>query len=244
ILLLFCSIAIGQAAAPPNIIFIMADDLGFGHLGCYGQKKIKTPNIDQLAAEGMRFTQCYAGSHVCAPSRSVLMTGLHAGHTPLRANGGGRALADEDLTVAEVLKSAGYVTGGFGKWGLGTEDSPGRPTRQGFDEFFGFYHQVHAHFYYPYYLWQNETKYPLPENEGGKRGSYSHDVIHSKALEFIRRNRERRFFAYLPYTLPHVELVVPADSMKPYQGKWPETPLPDPRPGYIGAEEPLATYAG
>jgi arylsulfatase A len=233
-----------SAPAPPNIVFIMADDLGFGHVGCYGQKKILTPNIDRLASEGIRFTQCYAGSHVCAPSRSVLMTGLHTGHTPVRANGGGRSLLAQDVTIAEVLKSAGYVTGGFGKWGLGTEESQGFPGRQGFDEWFGFYHQVHAHFFYPYYLWHNETKYPLPSNEGRKRGQYAHDEIHAKALEFIRNNKSSRFFAYLPYTLPHVELVVPPDSMKPYQGKWPETALPDPRPGYIGADEPLATYAG
>src|SRR4026209_2066483 len=109
------------ASAPPNIVFIMADDLGFGHLGCYGQKKILTLNIDRLASEGMRFTQCYSGSHVCAPSRSVLMTGLHAGHTPVRANGGGRSLLAEDVTIGEILKPTGYATGGFGKWGLGTE---------------------------------------------------------------------------------------------------------------------------
>src|SRR5437762_6131082 len=166
--LCFSSLA---AAAPkqPNLVFILADDLGYAELGCYGQKKIQTPNIDRLASEGMRFTQCYAGSHVCAPSRSTLMTGLHTGHTPIRANGGYRYLYDEDVTVAEVLKKAGYITGGFGKWGLGTEETSGFPLKQGFDEWFGFYHQVHAHFYYPYYLWLNDTKFFLPENEGHQR---------------------------------------------------------------------------
>ena len=228
----------------PNIVFILADDLGYGMLGCYGQKKIKTPNVDRLAADGMRFTQCYAGCNVCAPSRSTLMTGLHTGHTPIRANGGGMALAADDVTVARVLKAAGYRTGCFGKWGLGVEHSTGHPNRQGFDEFFGYLHQVHAHFYYPYFLWKNEEKFPLPENEGRKRARYSHDEIHAQALAFIRANRDRPFFCYVPYTLPHVELVVPEDSLKPYRGLWKEEPLKDPRPGYIGADEPLATFAG
>jgi arylsulfatase A-like enzyme len=233
-----------EPKAVPNIVFILADDLGRGELGCYGQKKIETPNIDRLAAQGMKFTQCYSGSHVCAPSRSALMTGLHTGHTPIRSNGGGKALFAEDITVAEVLKRAGYVSGGFGKWGLGTEDSTGFPLKQGFDEWFGFYHQVHAHFHYPYYLWHNDTKFFLPENEGRKRARYAHDEIHKQALNFIRAQKDRKFFCYIPFTLPHVELTVPEDSMKPYRGKWPETPLPDPRANYIGAEEPYATHAG
>jgi arylsulfatase A-like enzyme len=228
----------------PNIVFILADDLGYGHLGCYGQKKIQTPNIDRIAKEGVRFTQCYAGCCVCAPSRSTLMTGLHTGHTPIRANGGGTALLPEDITVAKVLKEASYATGCFGKWGLGIEKSTGHPNRQGFDEFFGYLHQVHAHFYYPYFLWKNEERFPLPENERRKRVRYSHDEIQKQALAFIRANKDRPFFCYVPYTIPHVELVVPEESLKPYRGKWKEVPLPDPRPGYIGADEPLATYAG
>ncbi len=232
------------AAEPPNIVLIVADDLGYGELGCYGQRKIQTPRIDRLAAEGMRFTQFYAGSCVCAPSRSTLMTGLHTGHTPVRANGGGRSLADRDVTIAEVLKQAGYATGGFGKWGLGIEGSPGHPNRQGFDEYFGFYHQVHAHFHFPYYVWQNETKYPLPKNEDHRRGQYAPDEIQAQALKFIRQNQGRRFFCYIPCTLPHVELVVPEDSVRPYRGQFPEEPLPDPRPGYIGSDEPYATFAG
>jgi len=137
----------------PNIIFIMADDLGYGHLSCYGQEKFQTPNIDRLADEGMKFEQFYAGYTVCAPSRSVLMTGLHHGHTPVRSNSGSSSLLENETTVAQVLKKAGYITGGFGKWGLGLENMPGVPSKKGFDEFYGFYHQVHAHFYYPYWIY-------------------------------------------------------------------------------------------
>jgi arylsulfatase A len=245
LLLYVVGIAVTQAAPErANIVFILADDLGYGEVGCYGQKLIQTPNIDRLAAEGMRFTQCYSGSHVCAPSRSTLMTGLHTGHTPIRNNGGYRYLYAGDVTVAEVLKQTGYATGGFGKWGLGTENSPGAAWKQGFDEFFGYLHQVHAHFYYPYWLWKTDTRFLLPENEGRKRVRYSHDEIHKQALDFIRRHKDSPFFCYIPYTLPHVELVVPEDSTKPYRGKWKEAPLRDPRPGYSGAEEPYATFAG
>ncbi len=229
---------------PPNIVLIMADDLGYGEVGCYGQTMIPTPNIDRLAAQGMRFTDAYAGSSVCAPSRSTLMTGQHTGHTPIRANGGGQAIRPEDVTVAEVLKQAGYTTGGFGKWGLGVEGSTGHPNRQGFDMYFGFLHQVHAHFHYPYWVWKNGERYPLPRNEGHQRNQYAPDEIQAQALDFIRQNQDRPFFCYIPTTLVHVELVVPEDSMRPFRGKWPEEPLPDPRPGYIGAEEPLATFAG
>jgi len=229
---------------PPNLVFILADDLGPGHLGCYGQTKIRTPRIDRLAAEGMRFLQAYAGSCVCAPSRSTLMTGLHTGHTPIRANQGGAALADSDVTIAEVLTASGYVTGLFGKWGLGTEGTSGHPNRQGFQHFFGYLHQVHAHFFYPYYLWRNETRFPLPENEGKKQVRYSHDEIQREALAFIRAQKDRPFFCYIAYTVPHVELVVPEDSRAPYRGQFPEVPLPDPRMGYLGADEPLATFAG
>ena len=231
------------AARPPNVILIVADDLGYGHLGCYGQRKIATPHTDRLAAEGMRFTQFYSGGAVCAPSRSVLMTGLHTGRTPIRKNGGGAPLRDADLTMAEVLKSAGYATGGFGKWGLGTEDTTGAPTRQGFDEFFGYLHQVHAHFFYPYWLSDNGKPFMLPENEDGKRGKYSHDVILARSLDFIRRSKDKPFFCYLPVTLPHVELAVPEDSERPYRGKFPEVPIGD-RPGYITSDAPRATFAG
>ncbi len=208
----------------PNIVFIMADDLGYAHLGCYGQTKIQTPHLDRFAAEGMRFTSAYAGAPVCAPSRSVLMTGLHAGHTPVRGNSGGIPLAPEDVTVAEVLKGAGYVTGLFGKWGLGEHGTTGVPYKQGFDEFFGYLHQIHAHFYYPEYLWQNERKYPLPGNSDGRRGQYTHDEIVSKAMDFLRSHHDEHFFLYVPFAVPHYELLVPEESLAQYVGKFPETP--------------------
>ena len=230
---------------PPNIIFIMADDLGYGHLSCYGQKKFQTPNIDQLAAEGMKFTQYYAGYTVCAPSRSVLMTGLHHGHTPVRSNSGSSSLLESETTVAQVLKDAGYITGGFGKWGLGLENMPGAPFRKGFDEFYGFYHQVHAHFYYPYWIWHNNEKLMLAGNDH-KFEQYVDDVLHKKAMDFIRANakKDQPFFCYIPTIIPHVELAVPEDSLKPYQGKFPKATINDPRPGYLGSDDAYAVYAG
>jgi arylsulfatase A-like enzyme len=216
----------------PNIIFIMADDLGYADLGCYGQKNIKTPNIDRLASEGMRFTQCYAGSTVCAPSRSVLMTGQHTGHTRVRGNFGKAGgvlvtgsgspqrripLEPQDVTVAEVLKQAGYVTGITGKWGLGEPDTTGIPTRQGFDKWFGYLNQRAAHSYYPQYLWHNEEKVILEGNKDGQRKQYSHDLITDYALDFIRRCKDRPFFLYLPYTIPHAKYEIP--STDPYTDK-------------------------
>jgi len=236
-----------ESSSPPNIVLLMADDLGYGHLGCYGQNKILTPHIDRLATEGMRFTNAYSGSSVCAPSRSVLMTGLHTGHTPIRWNTpGGAAIHDADVTMAELLHDAGYRTGGFGKWGLGREDTSGHPNRQGFDEFFGQYDQVHAHFFYPYWLWHNDEKVMLPENEGGKRGTYVHDITHHYALDFIRNSvsDEKPFFAYLPYIIPHVELTVPTDSKQPYLDKFPAHTIRDRREGYLFDETSYATYAG
>lgn len=246
VLLLLSSLAVAaeQNLDHPNIIFIMADDLGWGHLGCYGQKQIKTPNIDRIADEGMRFTDAYSGCAVCAPCRSVLMTGLHMGHTPVRGNSGGIPIRDEDVTIGEVLKKAGYTTGCFGKWGLGDFGTTGVPWKQGFDEFFGYLHQVHAHFYYPEYLWHNGKKVNLSGNENGGRAQYSHDVILKQALEFIRRNKSQPFFCYLPVTIPHVELWVPEDSMAPYRGKFKEEQIVDPRKGYLSAKESFAAYAG
>jgi arylsulfatase A len=229
---------------PPNIIYIMADDLGYGHLGSYGQEKIKTPHLDRMAAEGMRFTQSYAGSHVCRPSRSTLMTGKHAGHTAIRANGMKRFLYDSDVTVAELLKTRGYATGGFGKWGLGDEDTPGIPMNQGFDEWWGQYSQVHAHFYYPYWIWHNDKKVMIPENFNRQRGKYVHDLLHEKAKAFIRKNQSGPFFAYLPYIIPHVELVVPEESELPYRGKFPKVGIHDPRENYIGSDDGYVTVAG
>ena len=205
----------------PNIIFIMADDLGYGDLGCYGQKMIKTPNIDRMAKEGIRFTQCYAGSTVCAPSRSVLMTGQHTGHTTVRGNfgkhgvkglggGSGRVpLRQEDLTIAKVMKGAGYVTGMTGKWGLGEPETSGQPNEQGFDEWFGYLNQRRAHNYYPEYLWHNKEKIELPGNTGGRETTYAHDLFTEFALDFIKRHSSEPFFLYVPFTIPHAEYEIP-----------------------------------
>lgn len=232
------------AKQKPNIILIMADDLGYAELGCYGQTKIKTPHIDQLAADGMKFTQAYAGCMVCQPSRSVLMTGQHTGHTAVRANDLNQLLYEEDKTVAEVLKDARYATGIFGKWGLGYEGTPGHPNRKGFDQFTGQLLQVHAHFYYPFWIWRNEDKVMLPENENNQRGRYIHDLIHEDAKTFIRKNHKQPFFAYLPYIIPHVELVVPEESELPYRGKFPKRQILDRRAGYISSDDGLVTFAG
>jgi arylsulfatase A len=205
----------------PNIVLILADDLGYGDIGPYGQRQILTPNLDRLAAGGLRFTQAYAGAAVCAPSRSVLMTGLHTGHTPIRANAGTFPLQADDVTLAEVLQRAGYQSGGFGKWGLGDAGSPGIPTRHGFIAFFGYLHQIHAHTYFPEFLWDNERKHPLAGNSNGGRGEYSADLIADRALQFIRAHRDGPFFLYAPFTLPHGRFEVPNDE--PYTGRdWPQ----------------------
>ncbi|MBI5688183.1 MAG: arylsulfatase [Verrucomicrobia bacterium] len=211
-------------APKPNIIFILADDLGYGDLGCYGQKKIQTPCLDRMAADGMRFTQFYAGSTVCAPSRSVLMTGQHTGHCWVRGNAGknnaqGQILRAQDVTVAKVLRDAGYATALIGKWGLGEPGSSGIPTKQDFDYFFGYLSQFHAHNYYPAFLWRGEERVPLknevpPGNVGygyaefgqgwaTKRVEYSHDLFAADALKWVERNRGQPFFLYLAVTTPH-----------------------------------------
>jgi len=213
---------------PPNIIFILADDLGYGDLGCYGQKHILTPNIDQLAGEGIRFTQCYAGSTVCAPTRSVLMTGQHTGHTTVRGNLGWIgppenrrpheiAINDEDITVAEILKLAGYSTGVAGKWGLGDSSTAGIPTRQGFDQWLGFLNQRHAHGYFPEFLWENDRMVQLKGNLGGNQNDWVHDRLTNFSLDFIREHSKNPFFLYLAYTIPHGRYEVPSDA--PYSNK-------------------------
>lgn len=226
------------AKRKPNIIFILADDLGYGDLGCYGQKLIKTPNLDGLARDGIRFTNFYAAAPLCAPSRASLMTGLHQGHTYVRGNStlkpvpgqsGSAAtrlpLRAQDVTVAEVLKAGGYATGLIGKWGLGEPDTTGIPNRQGFDYFFGYLNQTQAHNYYPDYLWRNQERVSI------KQGTYSHDLFTREALEFIRREHNQPFFLYLAYTLPHANnelgratgngMEVPTDE--PYsREKWPQ----------------------
>src|SRR5437016_10309672 len=184
----------------PSIIFILADDLGYGDLGSYGQKLVKTPNLDRLAAEGTRFTQVYAAAPVCAPSRASLMTGKHQGHAFIRGNNDSKgarvSLRPEDTTVAEVLKNAGYRTGIIGKWGLGEPDTTGTPDKKGFDYFFGYLNQNLAHNYYPDYLWRNEKKVEL----GGK--TYSADLFGDEAVSFIKREAGKPFFLFFSYTLP------------------------------------------
>ncbi len=209
----------------PNIVFIIVDDMGYADLGCYGGKQIATPNIDAMADEGMRFTDVYSGCAVCAPARSVLMTGYHMGHTSVRGNSGGIPLVDEDVTVAEALRSAGYACGGFGKWGLGDVQTAGVPERQGFDVFFGYYHQVHAHYYFPGYLWRNSEKVDLPGNANGKREQYSHHLIFEETLKFIHEHKDRPFFCYAPWTPPHGKYEIPEDepAWQMYKDKpWPQ----------------------
>ena len=244
LLFLVTAVQADAAERPPNIVFIIADDLGSGALGCYGQQKVKTPNLDRLASQGIVMTQAYAGCHLCQPSRCVLLTGKHSGHSAVRANNQDQMLLPEDVTIAEVLKPVGYATGCFGKWGQGFEQTPGHPNQQGFDEFFGQLLQVHAHFYYPFWVWQNDKKYALPGNEGGKREQYLPDVVQAEAIKFIRAHRDQPFFAYIGSIIPHVELVVPPDSEEPYRGKFPVRAILDSRPGYIGSQDGYTTYAG
>jgi arylsulfatase A len=219
----------------PNIVFILADDLGYGDLSCYGQKNFVTPNIDQLAESGIRFTQHYSGSTVCAPSRSSLMTGQHTGHTFIRGNKewqpeGQYPLEAEAVTIAEVLRDAGYVTGAFGKWGLGFIGTEGEPDNQGFDEFFGFNCQRLAHNYYPYHLWYNNKKVMLKGNEGTGTGQYAPDIIHEQALKFLENNKDKPFFLYYPSVIPHAELFAPEEYMKKYRGKF------EPEKSYKGVD--------
>jgi arylsulfatase A len=209
----------------PNIVYILADDLGYGDLSCYGQELFSTPNIDKLAENGMKFTQHYSGSTVCAPSRSSLMTGQHTGHTFIRGNmewqpEGQYPLKAEAYTLAEALQDAGYVTGAFGKWGLGYPGSEGDPNFQGFDEFYGYNCQRIAHHYYPYHLWHNQEKIMLEGNEGFKTEQYGPDLIHAQALEFIEDNRDKPFFMYYPSLIPHAEMFAPEEYMKKYRGKY------------------------
>ena len=224
----------------PNIIYILADDLGYADVGFNGQKIMKTPNIDKMRAEGISFTQHYSGSTVCAPSRSCLMTGQHTGRTRVRGNGPGHLLP-EDVTVAELLKKAGYKTACIGKWGLGTYGDEGAPDKKGFDHFFGYISQTRAHHYYQDYMWKNGKKELYPDNPK-KRNKYSHDLFTEDALNFIETNKSGPFFLYLAYTIPHVDLDVPEDSIKPFL----HLPEKGPYKGghYISCEKPRATFAG
>ena len=206
-----------QKESKPNIIFILADDLGYGDIGCYGQQKIATPNIDRLAKMGVKFTQFYSGSTVCAPARSSFMTGLHTGHTSIRGNRtlqpeGQVPLHDSVITIAMLLKQAGYITAAFGKWSLGFITTSGDPQKKGFDEFYGYNCQTLAHNYYPDHLWHNHDRIDLPGNL--KFDSvYSADLIHQQAIKFLNSNHDRPFFLYLPYTLPHADVIVPHDEV-------------------------------
>jgi len=268
-----------SAEPPPNVVYILADDLGYAELGCYGQEKIKTPHIDRLAAEGMRFTQHYCGNAVCAPSRCVLMTGKHPGHATIRNNrraqlpdslkerlglvfSGQEPIPDAEVTIAEMLKQKGYATAAVGKWGLGHFGTSGDPNRQGFDLFFGYNCQGHAHSYYPGHLWRNSEKVkldndpPVPGHARLPKGAdpndpasyepfkgtdYAPDRMLDAALQFVRENRDGPFFLYFPSTIPHVALHVPDEELKPYLGKWDETPFTG--NGYTPHQTPRAAYA-
>lgn len=243
----------------PNIIYILADDLGYGDPSCYGQEHFKTPNLDKLAAGGMMFTQHYSGSTVCAPSRSTIMTGLHTGHTPIRGNRelpgeGQNPIPADYFTLAEMLKEAGYATGAFGKWGLGYPGSEGDPNMQGFDEFFGYNCQRMAHRYYPEYLWHNQEKYYLEGNDWTNTVTYAPDVIQQKTMEFIEEHKDGPFFAYVPMVIPHAELIAPNDEIfQSFLGIFEETPHdggdgadygPDMQiPKYCSQPYPRATFA-
>ena len=238
-----------EAQTRPNIILIQADDLGYGDLSSYGQRRFATPHLDRLAAEGTRFTQYYAGSTVCAPSRAVLMTGMHTGQNWIRGNGE-IPLRPEDVTLGEVLQKAGYRTGAVGKWGLGLEDTTGRPGAQGFEHFFGVLHHRHAHRQYVTHLWRNTTRV-----ERDVTRDYAPDLYTEEALRFVRDDTRRPFFLYLAYPVPHAELRVPEDSLAQFRHKYPETPYvnqeadgytpvpPFDRTGYRSQRTPRAAFA-
>ena len=273
-LVVLCALAVADASAEgaalprlPSIVFVLADDLGFGDLGCYGQKKIRTPNLDRLAAEGMRFTQHYAGSAVCAPSRCVLHTGRHPGHAAIRDNRevnpeGQAPLSAGVVTIAARLRQGGYATGAFGKWGLGAPGSTGEPLRQGFDRFFGYNCQRQAHNYYPTSLWDNAARLPLNNPpfaahqklpagaDSGDAGSYTAfsgsdyapDLMVDQALRFIRVHHDQPFLLYFPTPLPHLALQVPADSLAEYLSAFPDVPYRG-TSGYLPHRTPRAAYA-
>ena len=245
------------AKRKPNIVYILADDLGYAEVGCYGQKKIKTPHIDRLATQGMKFTQHYSGNPVCAPSRCSLMTGLHTGHTQVRGNRqiggkegwklGSRAsgqwpMEEGTVTIAGILQDAGYTTGAFGKWGIGMVGTTGDPQKQGFDHFYGYICQRQAHTHYPDHLWRDGKVEEIPENKGGKEVVYSHDLLAKEALNFIKANKDKPFFCYVPFAIPHVSIQVPEDSMAEYKGKWPETRF-ESQGMYFPQDNPRAGYA-
>lgn len=230
------------AKRPPNIIFIVADDLGYGDVSCYGQQRFRTPNIDRLATEGMKFTQGYAGTAVCSPSRSSFFTGQHTGHTPVRGNlavkpEGQYPLPDSSRIIPQLLKQAGYATGCFGKWGLGGPGTSGDPVDKGFDEFFGYNSQTLAHNYYPYYLWHNREKVLLPENRGARSGTYAPELIQQHLLAFIEQHQAQPFAVFMTTVIPHAELAAPPAYMQQTVGRYgPEKP-------YVGPDTSAAAFA-
>ncbi len=236
-------IAEKEITSSPNIIYILADDLGYADLSSYGQKKFTTPNIDRLAKQGMLFTQHYSGSTVCAPSRSALMTGMHTGHTVVRGNKeiqpeGQHPIPESTYTIAEALKKAGYTTGAFGKWGLGFPGSEGDPNNQGFDTFFGYNCQRLGHNYYPNHLWSNRDSIVLAGNRGKEDGVYAPELIHTKTLKFLEDNRNNPFFLYVPSIIPHAELAAPESYMMKHRGKYP------PEKAYKGVDDGSAFNQG
>lgn len=245
-----------ETTRKPNIIYIMADDLGYGDLSFTGQEKFETPNIDKLARDGMFFAHHYSGSTVCSPARSSVMTGTHSGHTFIRGNmevypEGQSPLESAAVTIVELLKKEGYVTGAFGKWGLGYPGSEGDPNYQGFDEFYGYNCQRLAHNYYPYHLWHNQTKVILEGNRQKEKNTYGPEIIHENALAFIEKNKDTSFFMYYPSIIPHAELVAPEEYMQKFRAQFaPETPYAGiddgdsyKNGGYASQSEPHAAFA-
>ncbi len=272
---LFLTLVFGSQASAqskPNIIYIYADDLGIGELGAYGQQKIKTPNLDRMANEGMRFTQHYSGAPVCAPSRCMLLTGKHAGHSYIKGNyelggfkdeqeGGQMPLAEGSFTIGKLMQQAGYKTAVIGKWGLGMVNTTGHPLKQGFDYFYGYLDQKQAHNFYPTHLWENEkwdslqnpyidvhrkldsTKATVADFNYFKGKDYAPEKMTEKALAFINKNKQQPFFLYLPYTIPHVSLQLPDAYVNKYVGQFKEAPYYGQK-GYASTKYPLSTYAG
>ncbi len=268
VLALIVAIPRARSAELPNIVFLLADDLGYGDIGCFGQEKIRTPNIDALASRGMRLVDHYAGNNVCAPSRCTLMTGKHPGHAYIRTNRkaegpeGQEPVPPGELALPLTLDRLGYAVGGFGKWGLGPVGSTGDPLKQGFDRFFGYNCQGVAHNYYPTHLWDNSTHLaldnpdfsahqPLPEGADAddpasfapfQGETYAPDLIAEQARAFVRANRDRPFFLYFPTTVPHLALQVPDDSLEDYEGTFPDEPYRGDE-GYLPHPRPRAAYA-
>jgi arylsulfatase A-like enzyme len=228
----------------PNLILIVADDLGYGDLGCYGQEKIKTPNLDRLAADGMKFTQAYAGNTVCAPSRSALMTGKHSGHGRVRSNAQ-VPLEPNDVTIAEVLRPLGYRTGAVGKWALGWEGTTGHPNQQGFEQYLGWLDQSHAHDYYPTFLWRNTQRFAVPGNQNGQRTDYAPAWLNKFATNFVRIYEDQPFFLYYAPTFPHANNERGTNGMEvPSFGDYAKQPWPAPEKGKAAMITYLDTMVG